>query len=62
MDNQNIICPEEDELCLLCSIGEDLKEDMLCLYDHLRIGNSCPGFQCTEQCRECPKECIHLSK
>ncbi len=57
---QNVLCAGEDGICLFCMIGEDLEGDQVCKFDNQRTDKECPGFQCCEQCRECPKDCEFL--
>jgi hypothetical protein len=53
---------EDEDICLLCSIGDELEDPDSCEFDNKRDGNYCPKFICCEQCRLCPTECEYLDK
>lgn len=59
---QNAACAgeEDDGICMFCSIGDELVDDEQCKFDSQKINNDCPGFECSEQCRECPGDCEFL--
>jgi hypothetical protein len=57
---QNKICAGEDDICMICSIVDDIGNPERCEFDNKCIDNNCPGFQCSEQCGKCPKGCEFL--
>ena len=62
MPRQNVLCAEGDIICMICAVGDDLKDDEPCKFDDQRTDDNCPGFECSEQCRLCPKICEFLYK
>lgn len=62
MKPQNIECAGADGICVICALGEELKDNEPCQYDAMRGEDECPGFECAEQCRLCPEDCEFYGK
>ena len=61
MARQNVKCAGEDGICLFCCKADEIEADNdHCEYDYQKTEEGCPGFECSEQCRECPADCEFL--
>lgn len=57
----SIECSGGDPICVICAVGDDLEDPAVCQFDdQMTEDNTCPGFQCSEQCIQCPTECKYL--
>lgn len=61
-------CLEEfEDLCTFCAVPDmdgdfDFEIAYVCKYDDQKKDDSCPGFECGEQCRLCDPACEYLGK
>jgi hypothetical protein len=64
--SEAICFSEFSDICMLCAqpdINPDYDNDTdTCKYDGQKVGMSCPGFICTEQCRFCDPGCRFLDR
>ena len=54
---QNQICAGNDDICMICTVGDNLENDAKCKHINLLHENDCPKFECAEQCRFCSLDC-----